>query len=435
MLPTVAIVGRPNVGKSSLFNRMIGERLAITDDASGITRDRMYAQAEWLGKQFNVIDTGGIELSDAPFLTEIKAQVEIAIEEADVIVMVTDGRSGMVDDDRFIMKMLYAVKKPILIAVNKVDDQKYVPDIYDFYQLGGDDVIGISTHHGIGMGDLLDRIVAVLPEKEADPYDESTIRIALIGRPNVGKSSLTNAILGEERVIVSPIQGTTTDAIDTPFTSGDQSYVVIDTAGLRKRGKLWESVEKYSALRAMQAIDRSDVVLLVIDAETGIIEQDKHIAGYALDHSKAMILVVNKWDTIQKNDATMSEWIQKLRYEFQFLTYIPIAFVSAKNKQRIPTLFPLIQKAFENYQRRISTSVLNEVITDAISLNPPKDHNRIKLKVYYATQVAIKCPTFVLFVNEPEAMHFSYQRYLENRLRERFDFEGTPIKIILRKRD
>lgn len=435
MLPIVAIVGRPNVGKSTLFNRIVGERVAITDDQAGVTRDRIYAQAEWLGRKFNVIDTGGIEISDAPFLTEIKAQVEIAIEEANVIVFVTDGRTGMIEDDREVMKMLYNVKKPVIIAVNKVDDQKYMHDIYDFFQLGPDDVVGISAHHGIGMGDLLDKITQSLPEVTHDDYDESVVRIAIIGRPNVGKSSLTNAILGEDRVIVSSIQGTTTDAIDTPFQKDGKDFVVIDTAGLRKRGKIWESVEKYSALRAMQAIERADVALLVIDAKEGIIEQDKHIAGYALENGKAMIIVVNKWDAIEKNDATMGEWVKKLRSEFQFLTYIPLAFVSAKKKQRIHTLFPLIEKVFENYQRRISTSVLNEVITDAISLNPPKEHNHIKIKVYYATQVASKCPTFVLFVNDSEAMHFSYQRYLENRLRERFDFEGTPIRLILRKRD
>ncbi len=435
MLPIVAIVGRPNVGKSTLFNRIVGDRVAITDDVAGVTRDRIYAQAEWLGRKFNVIDTGGIEISDAPFLTEIKAQVEIAIEEADVIVFVTDARTGMIEDDREVMKLLYTVNKPVIVAVNKVDDQKFMNEIYDFYQLGADDVIGISGQHGIGIGDLLEKINLLLPIKPDDGYGENVKRLAVIGRPNVGKSSLTNAILGDERVIVSPIEGTTTDAIDTPFEKDGNSYVVIDTAGLRKRGKIFESVEKYSAMRALQAIDRADIALLVIDAATGILEQDKHIAGFALDAGKSMIIVVNKWDAIEKNDQTMGEWVKKLRTEFQFLTYIPIAFVSAKNKLRINTLFPLIEKTFENYQRRISTSVLNEVITDAMTLFPPKEHNHTKVKVYYSTQVAIKCPTFVLFVNDDDAMHFSYHRYLENRLRERFDFEGTPIKIILRKRD
>jgi GTP-binding protein len=435
MLPIVAIVGRPNVGKSTLFNRIVGERIAITNDTAGVTRDRIYAQAEWLGRKFNVIDTGGIEISDAPFLTEIKAQVEIAIEEADVIVFVVDVRTGLIEDDREVMKMLYSQKKPVLIAVNKVDDQKYMHEIYDFYQLGVDDVVAVSGSHGVGIGDLLEKICLALPTKDLEDYDDATTKISIIGRPNVGKSSLTNAILGDERVIVSSIEGTTTDAIDTPFEKDGKNYVVIDTAGLRKRGKIWESVEKYSVLRAMSAIERSDIAMLVIDAETGILEQDKHIAGYALDAGKAMILVVNKWDAIAKDDRTMGEWVLKLRAEFQFLTYIPIAFVSAKKKQRIQTLFPLIEKVYENFSRRVTTSVLNEVITDAISLNPPKEHNHVKIKVFYATQVASKPPTFVLFVNESDAMHFSYQRYLENRLRERFDFEGTPLKLILRKRD
>jgi len=435
MLPIVAIVGRPNVGKSTLFNRIVGDRVAITNDTAGVTRDRIYAQAEWLGRKFNLIDTGGIEISDAPFLTEIKAQVEIAIEEADVIIFVTDARTGMVDDDREVMKMLYQINKPVIIAVNKVDDQKYMHDIYDFYQLGPDEVVAVSGSHGVGIGDLLEKVCALFSAESKDDYAETTTKICVIGRPNVGKSSLTNAILGDDRVIVSSIEGTTTDAIDTPFVKDGKDYVIIDTAGLRKRGKIWESVEKYSVLRAMAAIERADVALLVIDAEVGIIEQDKHIAGYALDAGKAMIIVVNKWDAVIKNDQTMGEWVKKLRFEFQFLTYIPIAFVSAKKNQRINTLFPLIEKVYENYERRISTSVLNEVLTDAMSLNPPKEHNHVKIKVYYATQVANKCPTFVLFVNDSEAMHFSYQRYLENRLRERFDFEGTPIKLILRKRD
>ncbi|MDD3122547.1 MAG: ribosome biogenesis GTPase Der [Candidatus Izemoplasmatales bacterium] len=434
MLPVVAIVGRPNVGKSTIFNRIIGDRIAITDDTPGVTRDRIYGKASWLGHEFNLIDTGGIEISDAPFLTEIKAQAEIAIDESQVIVFICDGKSGLTPDDRVVMNMLYLSKKPVIVAVNKVDNLNQVENIYEFYELGASEVFSISATHGIGFGDLLDSIIDKLPEMSQEDYEEDTIRLSIIGRPNVGKSSLTNAILGYERVIVSDILGTTTDSIDTTFLKDGKKYAVIDTAGLRKRGKIFESLDKYSALRAMQSIERSDVCLLVIDASIGIQEQDKHIGGYAVDSGKAIIIVVNKWDAIDKDDKTMIEWTRLIREEFQFLSYIPVAFVSALNKSRIQTLFPLVEKVYENYERRISTSVLNEVISDAMLLNPPKEHNHSKVKVYYSTQVASKCPTFVLFVNDTECMHFSYYRYLENRLRERFDFEGTPIKIILRKR-
>lgn len=435
MLPKVAIVGRPNVGKSTLFNRIIGERLSITDDVPGVTRDRIYAKTQWGGRQFHVIDTGGIEISDAPFLAEIKAQVEIAIEESGLIVFVTDVRTGMVGDDSEIMKMLYGSKKPVIVAVNKVDDLSLMDHTYDFYSLGADDVIAVSGVHGIGIGDLLDKVVAYLPPEIEDEYAEDTVRLCVIGRPNVGKSSLTNAILGTERVIVSDIQGTTTDSIDTPFDKDGTHYVVIDTAGLRKRGKIFESVEKYSALRAMEAIERADVCLIVLDAATGIQEQDKHIAGYAFENGKAMILVVNKWDAVNKDGDTMGDYVKTLRDEFQFLPFVPIIFLSAKTKQRVYTLFPAIAKAFENYTKRIPTSVLNEVVSDAISYFPPKEVNGVKLRVYYASQVAVKCPTFVFFVNDSEAVHFSYYRFLENRIRERFDFEGTPIKLLFRNRD
>lgn len=435
MLPTVAIVGRPNVGKSTIFNRLVGERKAITDDQPGVTRDRIYAKTQWQSRPFSLIDTGGIELSDAPFLTEIRAQVEIAVEEADVVVFVVDAKAGLVPDDFEVMKLLYSCGKPVIVAANKADNSASLDNIYDFYQLGVTDVVPVSGAHGIGIGDLLDQIVQFLPEVEEEPYGEDDIRIAIIGRPNVGKSSLMNAVLGYERVIVSDISGTTTDAIDSTFEREGQKFVLIDTAGLKKRGKIFESVDKYSALRSMQAIERSDVCLLVIDAVSGILEQDKHVAGYALDAGKAMIIVVNKWDGIVKDDKTMNDWVDLLREQFQFLTYIPIVFLSALTKARVKTLFPAIQSAYENYTRRVSTSVLNEVISDAMEWNPPKEHNQNKIKVYYATQVAVKCPTFVLFVNDEKAMHFSYQRYLENRLRERFEFTGTPIHLILRKRD
>lgn len=435
MHPCVAIVGRPNVGKSTIFNRLLGERKAITDDQPGVTRDRIYGKTTWLGRTFSVIDTGGIEISHAPFLTEIRAQVQIALEESQVVVFVVDAKSGLVSDDFEVMKLLYSSGKPVLIAANKADNQKTADQIYDFYQLGATDVIAVSGAHGIGIGDLLDQIVQFLPDDQEEPYLEDDIKIAVIGRPNVGKSSLTNAIIGHERVIVSEIQGTTTDAIDTVIFKDQQRYVIIDTAGLQKRGRIFESIDRYAALRSMQAIERSDVCLLLIDAKTGIQEQDKHIAGYALEAGKAMVLVVNKWDAIEKDDKTMVEWTKDIRQEFQFLSYIPIVFLSALTKARLNTLFPVIMTCYQNYQRRVQTSQFNEVLSEAMEINPPKEHNQNKVKVYYATQVATKCPTFVLFVNDTNAMHFSYYRYLENRVRERFDFEGTPIKMILRKRD
>ncbi|MDP3129773.1 MAG: ribosome biogenesis GTPase Der [Bacillota bacterium] len=435
MLPTVAIVGRPNVGKSTLFNRIVGDRISITDDTPGVTRDRIYAKATWLTQKFNVIDTGGIEISDAPFLAEIKAQAEIAIEEADVVVFVTDVTSGVHPDDYVVMKILNASKKPIIVAVNKVDDRRLMDDTYEFFELGADDVVAVSSAHGIGIGDLLDKVAARFPASMPEDYSEEYTKLCVIGRPNVGKSSLVNAILGDERVIVSSIEGTTTDSIDTAFEKDGEKYVVIDTAGLRKRGKIFESVEKYSVLRAMQAIERADLAIIVIDAIIGIQEQDKHIAGYALDNGKAMILVVNKWDAVEKDDHTMEEWTKLMREEFQFLAYVPIVFLSAKKKTRVHLLFPVIRHVFENFCRRVSTSVMNEVITDAMMFFPPHEHHQVKLRVYYVTQVAAKCPTFVLFVNDTEALHFSFQRYLENRIREAFDFEGTPIKLILRKRE
>lgn len=435
MLPVVAIVGRPNVGKSTLFNRIVGERKSITDDQPGITRDRLYAESSWLNKKFTVIDTGGIEINDAPFLTEIKAQAEIAINEADVIIFACDGKTGLLPTDKDVMNILYQSNKPVIVAVNKVDTNKYQDSIYEFYELGATKVMNISSIHGIGIGDLLDEVISHFPEIEKDDYDEETIKISVIGRPNVGKSSLTNTLLGYERVIVSDIEGTTTDSVDTPFTIDGEKYVVIDTAGMRKRGKIYENIDKYANLRAMQAIDRSDICLMMLDATTGIVATDKNIAGYAIEKKKSLIIVVNKWDAIEKTDKTMHEWEEKIRDEFRFLSYIPIVFLSAKTKSRIHTLFPLLKTCFENYNRRVSTSLLNEVIQESMIITPPKEHNQKRIKVYYATQVKTKCPTFVLFVNDTNALHFSYQRFLENRIRENFDLFGTPISIILRNRE
>jgi len=435
MLPTVAIVGRPNVGKSTLFNRIVGDRISITDDEPGITRDRIYAKAEWLTRQFHIIDTGGIDFNDTPFIHEIKSQTEIAIDEADLIVLVVDIRSGITDDDMYIARMLYKADKPVVIAANKADDISLVDTMYEFYSLGLGDPVPVSSLHGIGTGDLLDEIVKILPAATEDPYDEHHIKLALIGRPNVGKSSLFNALIGENRVIVSEIEGTTRDSIDSLFTREGSDYVVIDTAGLRKRGKVYENAEKYSVLRALSAIDRSDICLVLLDAKTGIREQDKKIAGYALDAGKAVILVVNKWDAVEKDTNTMNRWNREIESHFQFVSFAPILYVSAKHKQRINTLFPTIQEVYTNYNRRVQTSVLNDVMLDAFYVNPPKPHNNERVKLFYSTQVAAKPPTFVLFVNDENCMHFSYERYLRNRLRESFDFKGTPIKLVLRKRD
>ena len=429
----VAIVGRPNVGKSTIFNRFIGERMAIIEDTPGVTRDRIYGKCEWLTREFRIIDTGGIQMEDQPFQKEIRMQVEIAMEEADVICFVVNGKEGLTDDDKFIANLLYRQDKPVLLLVNKIDDISKLDNIYDFYALGFDEPIAISAIHGIGTGDVLDRIVALLPEKKENEY-EGKICFSVIGQPNVGKSSLVNAILNEERVIVSEIEGTTRDAIDTAFKRDGREYVIIDTAGIRRKGKVYENIEKYSVLRAVSAIERSDVVLFLIDAEAGIRAQDKHVAGYAVEAGKPVIIVYNKWDTVDKDEKTMNETIEKIRDEFVYLRYAPICFVSAKNHSRIQTILPQVEKVYENSRRRINTSVLNEVILDAQLITPSPTINGKRMKIYYASEVSVVPPTFVLFVNDPKLFHFSYERYLENRLREAFDFEGTPIHLIVRKK-
>ncbi|PGS48865.1 ribosome biogenesis GTPase Der [Bacillus sp. AFS041924] len=432
--PTVAIVGRPNVGKSTIFNRIVGERISIVEDIPGVTRDRIYSSGEWLNQEFSLIDTGGIDIGDEPFLEQIRQQAEIAIDEADVIIFLTNGREGVTAADEEVAKILYKTKKPIVLAVNKVDNPEMRSDIYDFYALGFGEVFPISGSHGLGLGDLLDEVVKHFPENEDENYDEETIKFSLIGRPNVGKSSLVNALLGQDRVIVSNVAGTTRDAVDTPYSKDGQDYVIIDTAGMRKKGKVYESTEKYSVLRALRAIERSDVVLVVLDGEEGIIEQDKKIAGYAHQAGRSVVIVVNKWDAVDKDEKTMNEFIENIRAHFQFLDYAPIVFLSAKTKKRTQTLLPMINKACESHSLRVPTNVLNDVIMDAIAVNPTPTHNGQRLRVYYATQVAIKPPTFVVFVNDPELLHFSYERFLENRIRDAFDFEGSPIKIIGRAR-
>lgn len=432
--PVVAIVGRPNVGKSTIFNRIVGERVSIVEDTPGVTRDRLYSSGEWLTTDFNVIDTGGIEISDAPFMEQIRQQAEIAIQEADVIIFMTNGREGVTDADENVAKILYRTKKPVVLAVNKVDNPEMREQIYDFYSLGFGEPHPISGSHGLGLGDLLDTVVNNFPEIEEEDYGEDTIKFSLIGRPNVGKSSLVNALLGEERVIVSDIEGTTRDAVDSKLTVNEKDYVIIDTAGMRKKGKVYESTEKYSVLRALRAIERSDVVLVVLNAEEGIREQDKKIAGYAHEAGKGVIIVVNKWDAIEKNDKTMKEFEENIREHFKYLDYAPIVYLSAVTKQRVNTLLPIIDTVSENHSMRVQSSILNEVIMDAIAMNPtPQDKGR-RLRIYYATQVAVKPPTFVVFVNEPEIMHFSYERFLENQIRQAFGFEGTPIRLISRKR-
>lgn len=430
----VAIVGRPNVGKSTIFNRLVGERISIVEDTPGVTRDRIYAEAEWLTTTFNVIDTGGIETSDEPLMTKVRHQAEIAIDEADVIIFVVNGVEGITPTDEEVANILYQSKKPVVLAVNKIDHPERHDLVYEFYALGFGTPYPVSGAHGIGIGDLLDEVVRHFPDKGDEVQDEETIYFSVIGRPNVGKSSLVNAILNEERVIVSEQEGTTRDAIDTAFEKDDQDYVIIDTAGIRKRGRVYEATEKYSVLRALKAIDRSDVALLVLDAETGISEQDKTIAGYALDAGKAIIIVVNKWDVVDSKEMTMEQFEMEIRQQFQFLSFAPIVFLSAKTKRRLQRLLPVVKLVSENHAKRIATNVLNDVIMDALAIHPLPTIKGQRLKVYYITQVAVKPPTFVVFVNNPDLMHFTFKRFLENQIREAFGFSGTPIHIVARKR-
>ena len=434
VLPVVAIVGQPNVGKSTLFNRIINQRLAIVEDKPGVTRDRNYAPAEWLGHKFDLIDTGGITWANSNIEEEIRAQAEIAIEEADVIVFLTNVTNHVTNLDERIAQMLYQTKKPVILAVNKADNPEQRMDIYDFYSLGFGDPIPISSVHGTGIGDLLDQIVASLP-KDISLNDNEQISFSVIGRPNVGKSSIVNRLVGEKRVIVNNEEGTTRDAVDTPFKTKDGTkFRIVDTAGIRRRGKVYEKTEKYSVMRAMGAIEHSDVVCLVLDASTGIREQDKHVAGYANDAGRGIIILVNKWDLPRKTSNSGKDFEQTIRTEFQYLDYAPILFVSAKTGQNIEKIPKLVQKVYRNQQQRIKSSVLNDLLLEASKLVPTPMIKGKRLRVYYMTQVSINPPTFVVFVNDPELMHFSYQRFLINQLRENFDFDGTPIKIIARKR-
>ena len=433
VLPVVAIVGRPNVGKSTLFNRIINQRLAIVEDKPGVTRDRNYAQAEWMGHKFDLIDTGGITWEGGKIEEEIRAQAEIAIEEADVIVMLTSVVNHMTDLDERVAHLLYRTQKPVILAVNKADNPEQRNDIYDFYSLGLGDPIPVSSSHGTGIGDLLDAIVDKFPE-DKDTQAEDVISFSVIGRPNVGKSSIVNKLLGEDRVIVANEEGTTRDAVDTPFTKDGVKFKVVDTAGIRRRGKVYEKTEKYSVLRAMSAIERSDVVLLVLDASTGIREQDKHVAGYAHEAGRGIIIVVNKWDLPKKNSTSAKEFEREIREEFQYLDYAPILFVSAKTGQRLDQIPSMVKEVYDNQNQRIQSSVLNDLLLEASKLVPTPMVKGKRLRVYYMTQVSTNPPTFVVFVNDSELMHFSYERFLINQLRQNFDFTGTPIKIIPRKR-
>ena len=428
----VAIVGSPNVGKSTIFNRIIGDRRAIVDDEAGITRDRLYGRASWLGKSFTLIDTGGIELANRPFQEQIRTQANIAIEEADIILFVTDGKLGVTSDDMMVAKMLQKVKKPVLLLVNKIDEGLQAANAAEFYSLGLGEPLPVSSSHGVGIGDVLNRIIDQI-EDGKEELNENVITFSIIGRPNVGKSSLTNAILSQDRVIVSDISGTTRDSIDTPFNKNGQDYIVIDTAGLKKKGKIYEAIDKYSAIRALKAIERSEIVLLVIDASKGVTDQDKHVIQYATDLHKAIIIVVNKWDLVDKDTNTMSSFEKMIRKEYKFLDYAPIVFLSALTKRRVNTLFDNLKMVHEAYYTRIKTSLLNDVIQEAQVMNQAPDFNGGRLKIYFATQVLTAPPTITLSVNDPDFMHFSYQRYLENRLRETFNFDGTPIRFSLKK--
>ena len=434
-IPVVAIVGRPNVGKSTLFNRLVGERLSIVEDYEGVTRDRIYATASWLGREFRLIDTGGIDMSDEPLMQQIKYQAEIAMEEADVILFVVGSREGVTDADEAIAHYLHRSDKPVVLVVNKADNPEQRATAYEFYSLGHGDPYPISSTHGTGTGDMLDRLLALLPEEVGETDTQERIKFSFIGRPNVGKSSLVNAVLQEERVIVSNIEGTTREAVDTDFISQTgRPFTMIDTAGIRKRGKVYENTEKYSVMRALSAIDRSDIVCLVLDAETGIREQDKKVAGYAFEANKGIVILVNKWDAVDKSDKLFETFTDDIRREFQYLSFAPILFVSAKTGQRLAKLPELIEEIYENRHRRIQSSLLNDVLMDAIAMNPtPTDKGR-RLKIFYMTQVAVNPPTFVIFVNDPELMHFSYERFIENKMREAFYFDGTPLKLIVRER-
>lgn len=436
--PIVAIVGRPNVGKSTLFNRIAEERISIVEDTPGVTRDRIYTEAEWLNNQFTLIDTGGLEPeSNDIILKQIYSQAEIAIEMADVILFVVDVKTGVTDSDMVVANILRKkASKPIILVVNKVDDlRKYGMDIYEFYQLGLGDPFPVSSGQVTGLGDLLDEVVKNFPNKDEEFEEDDSIKIAIVGKPNVGKSSLVNKVLGENRVIVSDVAGTTRDAVDTPYERDGQKYVFIDTAGIRKKSKIKENIEKYSIIRAVSAVERADICLLMIDATEGITDQDTKIAGIAHEAGKSTIIVVNKWDLVEKDNKTMNNFMKEIEKEFKYMSYAPVMFISAFTGQRVTKIFETIIFCSQNSTRRISTGMLNDVLIEAMAINQPPAEKGKPLKIYYMTQVSVKPPTFILFVNDKDLLHFSYKRYIENQIRDAFGFNGTPIHFIVRNKE
>ena len=434
-LQTIALVGRPNVGKSTIFNRLVGKKQAIIEDTPGVTRDRIYGVAKYFEHKFNVIDTGGIDLGEEKFNKEIKMQAELAIDEADVVIFIVDGKEGMTANDLAVRDILRKSNKKVIVAINKIDNNKAKDNIYDFYGLGFDYYIPISGSHNIGIDELLEEATRDFKEDTSEEYSPDIVKFCVIGRPNVGKSSLVNAILNEDRAIVSDIAGTTRDSVDTMFTYEKEKFVVIDTAGMRKKGRIYEQVERYSLLRSMKAINRSDVCLIVINAEEGIIEHDKHIASYAVEEGKAVVLVVNKWDTIDNKDEAIKEFTKNVRVEFQFLSYAPIVFLSAKTKKRLHTLMPNIIKVYNNANRQIKTSLLNDVIRDAVLYQAPPSYKGRRLKIFFVAQSGVAPQKITFHVNNKGLVHFSYERYLENKIRESFDLEGAPIEFQFKNRN
>ncbi len=435
--PLVAIVGRPNVGKSTFFNKMSGKRIAIVEDTPGVTRDRVYADCEWLKYKFTLIDTGGIDpTSEDPLLKQMRRQAEIAIETCDVILFFVDGKQGMTADDEMVADLLRRSGKPVILVVNKIDNIRMMDGIYDFYQLGIGDPIGISSVNLLNLGDLLDEVVKFFPDPDELEEEEDAISVAFVGKPNVGKSSLVNRILGEERVMVSDIAGTTRDAIDTRFQMGDDEFIIIDTAGIRrKRAIEYQSLERFSVVRALAAIDRCNVAVLVIDATQGVSEQDSKIAGYIDEQGKAAIIVINKWDAVEKETGTLEKYTKEVREKLKFMEYAPVVFISALTGQRVDRILKMVKEVYEQSARRVTTGLLNDILSDAQSaLQPPATSGR-RLRIYYATQQSVMPPTFILFINDKTLMHFSYERYLENQFRKAFGFEGTPLRFILRERD
>ena len=432
-LPTVCIVGRPNVGKSTLFNKLVGKRISIIEDTPGVTRDRIYGEVTYGGVKFNLIDTGGLDIAKELFNDEIKTQVEIGVLEADKIIFVVDAKEGLTANDMEVKELLRKSGKEVIVAINKVDNKQAEENVYDFYELGFDTYVEISGEHNRGIADLLDEVIEGFKKYEKEETEAT--KICVIGRPNVGKSSLVNALINEDRLIVSNVAGTTRDSVDIPFKYDKEDYILIDTAGMRKKGKIFEKIEKYSLLRSMRAIDRADICLLVINREEGIIEHDKHIAGYAIEKGKGIIIVVNKWDTVLEKDGDIKNFTKEIREEFKFISYAPVVFLSALTKKRIHTLMPEVKKVKESINNEIKTSVLNNVIAEAYALNPAPTYKGKRLKIYYVCQTGNKPPKITFNVNDKGLVHFSYERYLENKIRENFNFEGTPIELVFKNKN